>query len=590
MLAMRPYGVTGAMATQMVLKGAIELKDVLPFPAPRTLASNEALAADINHGESGWVRTALRALEAAFEGAFAVVDPVAGTVALPANVGIAWNFASKLELLREVVRRGQPEIIEDESPLAMLAVPLDGAGDGQPLAAVAVCLTAKVPSEREMASAARVFGVDVAAALRWSQTQEAWTPRMLLRMAAATIENVAHRSQLSHLQFQINDAVAHARDTYVELGLLHRLARTLGVTHDPARVLQRAVAWLADAIPAQCVAVVRNLDFTSQEIAGDCRPLACEPIQGHCPIDHDRLADLMHRLGEAAHRPMLFNRAQTSVASWGFPAVRELACAPIVHDGRIDGWLIAVNHTGHGADALCEFGSAEVRLLDSVGAILGVHHSNWSLFHRQGELFASSVKALTSAIDAKDPYTHGHSERVARVATCLAEQMGLDDDSLNTMYLGGLLHDIGKIGVDDFVLNKPGALTAEEFEQVKQHPQLGYEILRGVRQLDKILPIVLHHHEAWDGSGYPHRLVGDQTPLLARVAAVADAFDAMSSDRPYRKGLDENTLDRIFREGAGSQWDPQVVDAFFACRDRIRRLASDDSIGVVTLDPLHWVC
>lgn len=568
----------------------MNVKDLLPSPTSRKLASLEAKALATQRADSGLVRVALRALETAFQQQFALVEVDQGEISLPARAELAWNLGSKLELLREVVRRGRPEIIEDESPLAMLAVPLGAAVEGRPLAAVAVFLTLNVASEREIASAARTFGVDAAAALRWSQSQEVWTPRVLLRLAEATIENVAQRSQLSHLQFQINDAVAHARDTYVELGLLHRLARILGVTHDPEQVLQRAVAWLADAIPAQCLAVVSNRNFGSHDpISGD-RPLACEPIHGQCPIDPDRLTEIMHRLGDAGRRPLVLNRTHTSAATWGFPAVRELACAPIVQGARIEGWLLAINHTGHGADVLCEFGSAEVRLLDSVGAILGVHHSNSALFHRQSELFASSVRALSSAIDAKDPYTHGHSERVARVSVCLAQELGLDDEALNTVFLGGMLHDIGKIGVDDRVLNKPAALTAEEFEQVKQHPQLGYEILRGVRQLEKILPIVLHHHEAWDGSGYPHRLAGDQTPLLARVAAVADAFDAMSSDRPYRRGMDETTLDRIFREGAGSQWDPQVVAAFFACRDRIRRIGADDSIGIVTLDPLHWVC
>jgi putative nucleotidyltransferase with HDIG domain len=178
---------------------------------------------------------------------------------------------------------------------------------------------------------------------------------------------------------------------------------------------------------------------------------------------------------------------------------------------------------------------------------------------------------------------------VARVAVCLAEEMGLARDDLETIYLGGLLHDIGKIGIDDHVLNKAGALTPEEFEQIKKHPQLGYDILRGVRQLQKILPIVLHHHETWDGAGYPHGLKGDSTPLLARIAAVADAFDAMSSDRPYRRGMPDEKLDAILREGAGKQWDPDVIDAFFACRDKIRQASHDGSTGAVPLDPLQWV-
>ncbi|HEX6962125.1 MAG TPA: HD-GYP domain-containing protein, partial [Lacipirellula sp.] len=176
-----------------------------------------------------------------------------------------------------------------------------------------------------------------------------------------------------------------------------------------------------------------------------------------------------------------------------------------------------------------------------------------------------------------------------RVAVCIGERMGLNKDQLDTIYLGGLLHDIGKIGIDDQVLNKPGALTPEEFEHIKKHPQLGYDILRGVRQLQKILPIVLHHHESWDGTGYPHGLKGESTPLLARIAAVADAFDAMSSDRPYRQGMPDEKLDAILRDGSGRQWDPAVVEAFFACRDTIRQASSDPTIGAVPLDPLQWV-
>jgi putative nucleotidyltransferase with HDIG domain len=228
--------------------------------------------------------------------------------------------------------------------------------------------------------------------------------------------------------------------------------------------------------------------------------------------------------------------------------------------------------------------------LESVCTILGVHRSNTQLVHRQADLFAASVHALISAIDAKDRYTHGHSERVAQVAKCLAEQLHLPKTDVNTIYLGGLLHDIGKIGVDDVVLNKPGALTPDEYDQIKQHPQLGYDILRGVRQLERILPIVLYHHEAWDGSGYPHGLKGEETPLLARITAVADAFDAMSSDRPYRRGMPDEKLDSILREGAGRQWDPQVVDAFFAIREQIREASRNAELETVPLNAASWVC
>ncbi len=199
-------------------------------------------------------------------------------------------------------------------------------------------------------------------------------------------------------------------------------------------------------------------------------------------------------------------------------------------------------------------------------------------------LFYDSIKMLAAAIDAKDPYTRGHSDRVARVAVLLARALNCSQAVIDTIYLSGLLHDVGKIGIDDQVLRKPGRLTPEEFEHIKTHTQIGYKILEGIRQFGHVLPVVLHHHEAWDGSGYPHGLAGEDIPYLARIVAVADAFDAMGSDRPYRKGMEDAKIDAIIRGGSGKQWDPAVVDAFFRMRDQIRAtveaVPDDDPLDV----------
>ena len=220
--------------------------------------------------------------------------------------------------------------------------------------------------------------------------------------------------------------------------------------------------------------------------------------------------------------------------------------------------------------------------------MVGIHAGNRDLYREQNEFLASVVRALTSAIDAKDPYTCGHSDRVARVAVRLAKELGHDPATLHTLYMAGLLHDIGKIGIDDAVLRKPGKLTNEEFEQIKQHPELGYRILADIRQFASVLPAVLHHHEQWDGRGYPFKLAGDQTPKLARIVAVADAFDAMSSDRPYRKGMEAAKVDEILKAGAGKQWDPEVVAAFFAARADITAMSAEERANL-TLDVQQWV-
>jgi HD-GYP domain-containing protein (c-di-GMP phosphodiesterase class II) len=187
---------------------------------------------------------------------------------------------------------------------------------------------------------------------------------------------------------------------------------------------------------------------------------------------------------------------------------------------------------------------------------------------------ARILQNMIAMIDRQAPCTCGHSDRVARLAVELAGELGWRQDQLVVVHLAGLLHDIGKFGVDAGILRKPGALTSEEYEQVKLHPQLGHELLLGVESLAQVLPAVLHHHERWDGNGYPGGLSGDDIPEIARVVAVADAYDAMTSQRPYRSGLPRNEVQRIFQEGLGRHWDPLLVDAFlqaepcFRCASR----------------------
>jgi len=184
---------------------------------------------------------------------------------------------------------------------------------------------------------------------------------------------------------------------------------------------------------------------------------------------------------------------------------------------------------------------------------------------------------LVSALDARDPYTRGHSERVALVARRLGQELNLSEDELQTIYQAGLLHDIGKVGVDDRVLRKDSRLTDEEFEHIKQHPIIGHSILAELRNLHEILPGVRNHHENYSGGGYPDGLVGDQIPLIARIIAVADAYDAMRSDRPYRKGMPLERVEQIFREGAGKQWDGRIIEAYFAARDDINTICQEYS-------------
>ena len=176
--------------------------------------------------------------------------------------------------------------------------------------------------------------------------------------------------------------------------------------------------------------------------------------------------------------------------------------------------------------------------------------------------YMESIETLRYTVEAKDPYTKGHSDRVAAYSVLIGKKMGLSEEDQRTLMIGGLFHDIGKIGVPDSILRKPDRLTDEEYSEIKNHPSIGAHILAPATIFQEIIPIVKHHHEKYDGKGYPSQLAGEEIPLFARIAAVADTFDAMTSKRTYR---DELPLDVVIAEierCKGTQFDPQVADAF----------------------------
>ena len=184
------------------------------------------------------------------------------------------------------------------------------------------------------------------------------------------------------------------------------------------------------------------------------------------------------------------------------------------------------------------------------------------------ELFLASIRALAEAIDAKDPYTRGHSERVATYSAALAAEMGLPADEVEQTRLSALLHDVGKIGVDDRIIRKPTALTEEEFEAMKTHPIKGAAIMSAIPQLADVIPGMKYHHEKWSGGGYPEGLKGEQIPMQARIVSVADTFDAMTTTRPYQKAMEIDYVVERIRQLAGVRFDPVVVNAFLSAYQR----------------------
>jgi putative nucleotidyltransferase with HDIG domain len=191
--------------------------------------------------------------------------------------------------------------------------------------------------------------------------------------------------------------------------------------------------------------------------------------------------------------------------------------------------------------------------------------------------YLDTIRSLAAAVDAKDPYTRGHSERVAALAVEIGREMRLTSDALKALEYGGILHDIGKIGIPDAILAKRGTLDTEEMTLVRDHPAIGAEIVRGIEFLKEALPCVLSHHERWDGTGYPQGIGGDSIPLLARIVNIADTWDACTSRRPYQEPIPTDVVVAILEGLRGTQTDPAVHDALLGVLRRTGALAADSA-------------
>jgi HD-GYP domain-containing protein (c-di-GMP phosphodiesterase class II) len=237
--------------------------------------------------------------------------------------------------------------------------------------------------------------------------------------------------------------------------------------------------------------------------------------------------------------------------------IRSVMCAPMRTTDEILGVLYVDSQMAR------EFNEAELELLAAVGNQSGIALHRAKLMQEVEKLFFDVMKAIASIIDAKDGYTHKHSERVAAFGVRLAQHLGFDADARAVVELSGLLHDVGKIGVPDAILNKPGKLTESEFKEMRLHPIHGARILSNIQsqKVVSLLPGVKYHHERWDGKGYPDGLKGEEIPLLGRVLGVADFLDALTSDRSYRKGLSLEEAVQMVKDLEGQAFDPVVVKA-----------------------------
>jgi len=230
---------------------------------------------------------------------------------------------------------------------------------------------------------------------------------------------------------------------------------------------------------------------------------------------------------------------------------------------------------------------SQLQLLSVFASHVASSIQNAHMYGKMRDLNMDVIRSYAKAVEAKDIYTRGHSEMVARYARKLGRRLGVNGQDLDRLYMAGILHDIGKIGIPDAILNKPSLLTDEEYEVMKSHPTVGHAILSKIGTLKGILPIVYHHHERYDGKGYPLGLAGDEIPFDARIMSVVDSYEAMTSDRAYRKALPIETVREIFHQGAGKQWDADMVAAWLEVLEEEEQKGGESDVAPFNAHPLE---
>ncbi len=371
---------------------------------------------------------------------------------------------------------------------------------------------------------------------------------------------------------QIEMVSTELAQTYEELVLLHKLSTNMKVTEADTNFLQMACDSLTEIVSVEGIAILleRSIDDEKQLVvaAGSGLIDINERMAG---ILHSRLEDEINSGKEA----LLDSEVDSPFKYEWQDNVKSIIAVPLYSTDKSESPFVERTQNGNYIIGLMvainridkeDFDSTDVKLFNSVANSCAVFIENGRLFKDLEELFIGSLKALTRSIDAKDKYTRGHSERVAFIARWIAERLNdqgsLEEEQLHKIYLAGLLHDIGKIGVDEAVLRKEGKLTEEEMDRIKKHPSIGAGILREMKQMREIVPGVLYHHERVDGKGYPNGLVGDEIPLIGKIVGLADSFDAMTSKRTYRSARTiEQTLEEI-EKGLGTQFDEKIGRVF----------------------------
>ena len=340
-----------------------------------------------------------------------------------------------------------------------------------------------------------------------------------------------------------------------EMVLLNKLGEALGRSFSIEEILDLAMNTIKEVMEIDVLSLAFFLDNKPKIRLVSHRPLAGS-VKEH--LKNDLLSLLSDLTGiENISDEMTLS---TDVKNPGLPeekeAIRSQFSLPLVTKANIIG-VIRIN-----SFSIHKFSEQNIRFLATIAPQIAISLENAKIYVGMQELYAGIINALSAELETRNPYTMGHSERVTNYSLRIAQIMGLSSEEVEMVNYAGLLHDLGKIGISDSVLLKPGNLNDEEWLEIKGHPTKSEGIVKFVSFLASALPVIKHHHERFDGKGYPNGLSDGNIPLGARIIAVADTYDAITSDRPYRKGKSKEDAIKIIRECSGTQFDPAVVAAF----------------------------
>lgn len=359
--------------------------------------------------------------------------------------------------------------------------------------------------------------------------------------------------EFNRMALSLQKSYSEVRRRYSQLTNLYKISKAISTTQDLDNLLHLALKQSLDLMGAETGSIML---LTSE---GD--ELKIRAAEG---LDEWTIQNTSVKLGEgvsgrvaATGKPLMIQDDVRKARRPGGKDIKDALSVPLIAHERVIG-VINANNKRKG-----RFDREDLRFFTTLAGQIAAAVANATLVDNIQEAYFNTIKVLAASIDAKDKYTHGHSARVAKYAVTIAQQLELPHGDVTRIEAAAYLHDIGKIGVPDHILNKEGALTDEEFDMIKTHPQKAAEILGHINfPWGDVVPGVRGHHERYDGRGYPDGLAGEEIARDARIIAVADSFDAMTSDRPYRKGLDRTTAITEMVKGRQKQFDAEAVDAF----------------------------